>query len=226
MPITYEATGSTTTFADGLYYYLDTSTATARIATQALYLEPYMMGGNLTYYPVQAPPRPRPAPPLPNPDETWNERVRRYVAGIRSQRVLPTAEDVYRQRTAKERAAANRKAACLLRRVLTDDEYKEYKEHKWVTVPSSRNPALAYRIRGDGNIVVIDATGRIPVVVDSLCIHNAFGHPIPEADLLTGRVLWAKYREDDLIKTANHHAHQGRGQTCPLALPAKEPIPV
>lgn len=124
--------------------------------------------------------------PLPISQPTAQERQRRAEVERRC------------QQERRERELANHQAEALLKHILGDEEYTDYKKVGYIEVDSHRHPGAHYRISSNGGVVTINKDGK---QVDYLCIHTKMGVPAP--DQIIAKVLTAHFDEERFLKTAN-----------------------
>jgi hypothetical protein len=95
------------------------------------------------------------------------------------------------------RGMIDEKAHALLKDVLTEEEYQGYLANSNIKI---QGPEYCYEIRKEGRIQVFDKNGRW---LYSLCVVSL--EPLPEEDIVTAKVLLAKYDPLNLDKIGIKH---------------------
>jgi len=98
---------------------------------------------------------------------------------------------------------ADERAALLLRRYLTDDEYEQFRRSAYVDVRSPRDPDRWYRIpaRPDMDLVWMYQGGR---VVRRLCVQPV-AQRLPAADLVLMHKFYIQVDEELYLATARRY---------------------
>jgi hypothetical protein len=99
------------------------------------------------------------------------------------------------------RQRAERRAAALVRHLLTSEEFDQLEEHGYLDVPSRSTSGRLYRISGRRGLVTVMDAGE-PVM--RLCLLPA--RTIPEREYVLVHKLLLEGAEDDYWRRANHIA--------------------
>ncbi len=103
--------------------------------------------------------------------------------------------------SAADYAVARERAEEVARATLGEERWNEFQRWGHLDVPSRRYPGVTYRIRPGRRVEVICGPGvRAPWPYPFLCINPAY--PLPEAEFLAHVYLYARDREDSLIRVA------------------------
>lgn len=98
-------------------------------------------------------------------------------------------------------AEARTRAASVARATLGDEQWESLLREGYLDVPSGRFPGVTYRLRKGRRIEVICAQGaHAPWPYPYLCINPTY--PLPEMEFLAHLYLYARDREDTLIRVA------------------------
>lgn len=113
-------------------------------------------------------------------------------------------------RAATERriaAEAEKRAEELLLAILTEEQRRTYRAHRYVVVEGRSGRRYRVRRCRVGNVDVVDRRGMIE---SRLCCHPAVW--CPDQDTMAAQLLHIQHNEDDFVRRANYHAPPDRGQ--------------
>lgn len=98
-------------------------------------------------------------------------------------------------------AQARQRADEVARTTLGEDVWQGFLRHGHLDVPSTRHPGVTYRLRAGRRIEVVCGPGvRCPWPYPFLCINPTY--PLPDLEFLAQLYLYARDREDVLIRVA------------------------
>jgi hypothetical protein len=100
-----------------------------------------------------------------------------------------------------EHVAAERRAATLMREVLTPQQNEQLQRHGYVEVASPSIPRRTYRVPGAGGLVRVFEGGH-PVM--DLCLQPV--DVLPEGDVVALHTLMIEGNEQEYLAKANHFA--------------------